>query len=179
MATPASGAISMLDMRTEITRGAGAVSMAELRDRYGGSGAISFSDLRKAEGFVITSGQLITKFVTYTGWSPGSPLGVTFGSITPTESNNRVQFSTASFLSGVASFGGTTATVYISPTNAGDSNGDSVTAGFKSTDIKRVVIANTVRTINSATSNSTSSSMAVDYTMPSSGTLNGLIRFTI
>jgi hypothetical protein len=179
MATPASGAISMLDMRTEITRGAGAVSMSELRDRYGGSGAISFADLRKAEGFVITSAQLNTKFVTYTGWSPGSPLGVTFGSITPTESNNRVQFSTASFLSGVASFGGVTATVYISPTNAGSANGDAVTAGFKSTDINRVVIANISRTINAAVSNSTQSTTTIDYTMPSSGTLNGLIKFTI
>ncbi len=52
MPTPSSGAISMNDMRSEITRATGsALGMDEIRTRYGGSGAISFSDLYDSEGF--------------------------------------------------------------------------------------------------------------------------------
>lgn len=179
MPTPTSGTISMLDMRNEITRGSGAISMDEVRTRYGGSGAISFSDLYKTEGFVITCGQQITKFVTYNGWNTGGGgLGFTFGSVSPNESNGRVQFASASFLNGVVSVGATPAVITITPDNSGSStNGDNVTAGFKTTNISRVVMANVARTINSATSNSTTSGCVIAYEIPSSGTIAGLLKF--
>ncbi len=85
MATPASGAISMLDMRNEITRGTGAISMSEVRARYGGSGAISFSNLYKCEGFIVTCAQRIDKFASLDGWFPL----LDTGSVSPAESNGR------------------------------------------------------------------------------------------
>ena len=52
MATPVSGAISMSDMRSEVTRGTGAVSMSDIRAMIqGGSGSISFSNCRGLKGF--------------------------------------------------------------------------------------------------------------------------------
>lgn len=52
MATPVSGAISMNDMRSEVTRGTGAVSMSDIRAMIqGGTGSISFSDCRGLKGF--------------------------------------------------------------------------------------------------------------------------------
>lgn len=52
MATPVSGAISMNDMRSEVTRGTGSVSMSQIRAMIqGGTGSISFSNCRGLKGF--------------------------------------------------------------------------------------------------------------------------------
>jgi len=80
MPTPASGAISLGDMRTEITRGTGAISMSEIRTRYGGSGAISFSDLYDSEGFTITTGSYRSKFINQDGYNS---LVAYIGSVSP------------------------------------------------------------------------------------------------
>jgi hypothetical protein len=178
MPTPTSGAISMLNMRTEITRGTGAISMSEVRDRYGGSGAISFNSLYKTEGFVITAGQLVSKFFTINGYNAGGGSFLTVGSVTPQESNNRVQFAAAAFLQSIdASAGQSNSNVRISPDNTGGANGNAVTAGFKVTDITRCVVANTSRTLGTAAANNTTSLLLISYQMPSSGTLHSLIQF--
>ena len=63
MATPASGAISLNDMRSEIMRASsGSISMSTIRTMMGISGAVSFGDCRGAKGF------------------PSEPLGFTGGS---------------------------------------------------------------------------------------------------
>jgi hypothetical protein len=152
-----------------------------MRTRYGGSGSISFSDLRKAEGFTIdpvrvyVSGKVSQNT---DGWTTGySPQG----SISPNENNGRLQFADNSFLLEVLEDNifnpGTTALTITQNTTVILGNGSAVTAGFKSTDITRVVLANTSRTITSATSNDGQSSAFISYDMPTSGTLHCLIKF--
>ena len=166
----------MNDMRTHINRATGSsISMSEMRDRYGGSGAISFSDLYDTEGFVITVGSVTTKFGTDEGWSDNS-----FGSISPDEGDGRVQFAANSWLFGCYSPGvaNTSAVIYIEPTSTSiNFNGNQVTAGYKATDVTRVVLANTSRSITSQSSNATSSELYVTYNFPGSGTVHGLIKF--
>jgi hypothetical protein len=177
MPTPASGAISMNDMNVEITRASGTatVSMDTIRTRYGGSGAISFSDLRSCEGFVITAGSDTGKFGTTEGWTDDF-----IGSISPDENSGRIQFAANSFLYACASpaFSNTVTYVQIesSPTVT-NFNGDLVTAGFKATNISRVVLANTSRSITAQTSNSTISQAEASYDFPGSGTIHCLLKF--
>ena len=182
MPTPGSGAISMNDMRTHINRATGSsISMTEMRTRYGGSGAIAFSDLRKAEGFTINPVRVYVsgKIAQNTdGWAEGfSPQG----SISPNENNGRLQFADASFLLQVLEDNifnpGTTQLAITQNNSIGFGDGTAVTAGFKATDITRVVIANTSRTITSATSDSGTSAAFISYDMPTSGTLHCLIKF--
>jgi len=177
MPTPASGAISMENFRSEITRSGGSVSMNELRTRYGGSGAISFADLYDTEGFVITADVFTFKFDGTNGWGPGVP----GSSIFPVESgaNGRIQFAASSFFNSCTTsiFTPNDTQITISFNNAGNINGNSVTAGYKTTDITRVVLANTSRTITAATSDANNSSLVCTYSMPSSGEVYGLIQF--
>lgn len=182
MPTPGSGAISMNDMRTHINRATGSsISMSEMRTRYGGSGSISFSDLRNCEGFTIdpvrvyVSGKLSQNT---DGWTAGySPQG----SISPNESNGRLQLASASFLLQVMEDNifnaGTTQLEFTENNSVLIANGDAVTAGFKSTNLTRAVIANTSRTITSATSSSAQCSAYLSYDMPTSGTLHCLLKF--
>jgi hypothetical protein len=169
MPTPSTGAISMLDMRNEITRGAGAISMSEVRTRYGGSGAISFNDLRNSEGFIITCGTYSDKFGSFDGWSKITSTG----SVNPNESNGTVQFAANSFL-----WEGTSSPAGSSDGRFGiyDSNstlGSNVTVGFRGFDVTRAVTANTSRTIT----NSSTTSVDFDYGFPASGTVHCLIKF--
>lgn len=183
MPTPSSGAISMNNMNTEITRAAGtaSVSMSTLRTRYGGSGAISFSDLRNAEGFTINPARrsVTGKFAAdYDGWS--SVAGLENGSISPNEGSGRVQFATNSWLAEVQenSFNPGVTLLSIEPNSTGfTSNGDAVTAGFKATNVSRVVLANTSYSITAASSGAGASSLQVTYDMPISGTIHCLMKF--
>lgn len=161
MPTPASGTISMLDMRNEITRGTGAIDMAEVRNRYGSTGAISFSELYDCEGYVYTPGSYRSKFINYDGWLVGY-----MGSVAPAESNSRLQIAAASFIkSAYGGVNGANTIVHISQNNsvAGlvSGNGAQVTVGYRATDVTRYVQANTVRTIQVAASNSTVSYITV------------------
>lgn len=161
MATPASGTISMLNMRTEITRGTGAISMSEVRNRYGSAGAISFSELYDCEGYVYTPGSYRSKFLNHDGWLVG-----VIGSVTPAESNSRVQIAAASFIkSAYSGVNAANTIVHISQNNsvAGlvSGNGDQVTVGYRATDVTRYVQANTVRTIQVVVSNTTASYIIV------------------
>ena len=170
MATPASGSISMLDMRSEITRGTGAISMSEVRTRYGGSGSISFSNLYAAEGFVVTNGSYTSKFVSYNGWAPS-----TFtGSVSPAESNGRILIVSTSFVSQIITDIAnptTRASITISSDNVGNQNLPA--AGWRGTDLIRIVAANTARTINSSANNFA----YFTFTVPSSGLTHYLVQF--
>jgi hypothetical protein len=184
MPTPASGAISMNDMRTHINRATGSsISMSEMRARYGGSGAISFSDLYDAEGFTINPARYYssTKFFTSNndGWSTGGFPGV-FGSVSPNESNGMVQFASSSFLKwvyedNVFDPGSTTLGIdnNTDPDDFSDSSGNTITAGYKGGDITRIVLGNTSCSI--VTSGNTFAT--VTYDMATSGTVHCLIKF--
>jgi hypothetical protein len=180
MPTPASGTISMNDMRTEINRAtSSSISMQEMRTRYGGSGAISFSDLYDTEGFQITVGSETSKFGTANGWS--REFGA-FGNINPEESGSLglVQFAANSYALALAS--DVTGNVYISISHVNNAlpNGDLVTSGYKTTDLTRMVMANTSYSIISATSNSSVSLAYIGtaYTFPANGTvIHCLVKF--
>lgn len=180
MATPESGAISMNDMRTHINRATtSSISMSEMRTRYGGSGQISFSDLRKCEGFTINPTRYNTggKFSSnIDGWQDGL-----FGSVSPDEGDGRVQFAANSWLyyaSENDTYTAGTTTVGIEPTStSAGGGGDSVTAGYKVTNVSRMVFANSSVSISNPISNSTYSTFDASYNMPTSGTIHCLIKF--
>jgi hypothetical protein len=180
MPTPASGAISMNDLNVEVLRAGGTatVAMSTIRARYGGSGSISFSDLRKAEGFTLNPANITIsgKFAQNSdGWQDDS-----VGSISPDENSGRLQFAANSFLFSILEdnlgspgttrlqIGQDTAVIYPS--------GDQVTDGFRTSNITRLVLANTSYGVTAA-SNSTFSYADVSYNMPTSGTIHCLIKF--
>ena len=172
MPTPASGAISMNDMNVQITRAGGTatVDMNTIRTRFGGSGAISFSDLHDCEGFTVTCGTYSSKFISFDGWNVF--LGT--GSVSPNESSGHLQFAAASFLAQMESFAGTndSAALMIYSDTGGATIG--VTAGYKASDITRVVTANTSRTL---TGTPDDNSRNFTYDFPASGTIHCLIKF--
>lgn len=162
----------MNDMNVEILRAGGTatISMDTIRTRYGGSGAISFNDLRKSEGFTVTCGTYTSKFISFDGWS--TPLGT--GSVSPNESSGYLQFAAASFM-GLMSAGtgaDTSAGLVINADTAGATLG--VTAGYKASDISRVVTANTSRSL---TGTPDDNNRQFTYDFPSSGTIHCLIKF--
>ena len=181
MPTPGSGAISMNDMRTNINRAtSSSISMSEMRTRYGGSGAISFSDLRNAEGFTIDPVRYYAdgKISQNTdGWADGI---TNYGTISPDESAGRIQFAANSYLFSVVQdnlYGpaGTTSLSLAEDNTVILANNDAITAGFRSTNISRVVLANTSQSITEA--NASFSYVSVSYDMPTSGTIHCLVKF--
>ena len=187
MPTPASGAISMNDMRTHINRATtSSISMSEMRTRYGGSGAISFSDLYNTEGFTITPARYYTssKFFTSNndGWSSGGFPGA-FGSVSPAESNGMVQFATNSFLKWTYQdniYDPNSVTFGIDnnndPDDFSDTNGNNITTGYKGGNITRLVVANTSYSVVSS-GNTFASASTGSYDMPTSGTVHFLVKF--
>lgn len=173
MPTPASGQISMNDMRTHINRATtSAISMSEMRTRYGGSGQINFSDLYDSEGFVITCGTYGDKFYSADGWSTI----FSFGSVSPNEANGQVQFAANSWLRDVSSTpAGTGSSGGISIYDSGDPGtfGNNVTVGYRGTDVTRIVIANTSLTITSPSV----TGFGFSYDFPQSGSIHCLIKF--
>jgi hypothetical protein len=173
----------MNDMNVQITRASATATLAmgTIRTRYGGSGAISFSDLRTSEGFTINPARrsVTGKFAAdYDGWSSVS--GLENGSVSPDEGSGRVQFATNSWLAEVqeVSFSPGSTQISIEPNSTGyTSNGDGVTGGFKTTSVSRVVLANTSYSITSSSSGSGASNLFVNYDMPTSGTIHCLMKF--
>lgn len=177
MTTPASGAISMNDMRTHINRATtSSISMDEMRTRYGGSGAISFSDLYDSEGFTVTCSFYRSKFINFDGWSDFFAIG----SVSPDEGDGRISFATNSWLAtlqtATLATGNTTLQLYNSSTNATPTDAG-MTTGYNASDVTRVVTANTSRTIQLQVANSTYNSVIVGYTTPNSGTIHCLVKF--
>ena len=173
MPTPASGTISMNDMRTEINRATGsAIGMDEMRTRYGGSGAISFSDLYNSEGFIVTCGRYTSKFVNFDGWWT---IFAGVGSVNPAESNNSLQVAANSFVISVRANGNTssdTAFLALGSIPGAAGNNAAITTGFRGTNITRLVTANTSRSITA----SSNDSVSFAHDIPSSGTIHCLIK---
>lgn len=161
-----SGQIGMNDMRNEITRAtSSALSMSEIRTRYGGSSDISFSQLRKSEGFTVTNGSF------YAGGKPPvdivgfDRLLATVGTVSPAENSGRVEFTTNCVLESFFSANNDTAgTMLFSGSPPG---------GFQGTDVTRVVTANTSRTITS----SSGSGVNFTYGFVDGQTIHCLIKF--
>lgn len=173
MPTPASGQISMNDMRTHINRATGsAISMSEMRTRYGGSGQINFSDFYDCEGFTVDPAGYTSKFVNFDGWDLRIWM---VGSISPNESNG-IQFAANSYIGSMYSLAGSsedaTLTLY-SDTTTGSANG-SFTSGYTSTDVTRIVTANTSRTLGATNGDS---QRYFTYDWPTSGTIHCLVKF--
>jgi hypothetical protein len=171
MATPASGAISMNDMNVEITRAGGTatISMDTIRTRYGGSGAISFNDLRKSEGFTVTCGTYVSKFFSFDGWNSG----ISTGSVSPNETSGWVQFAANSYLTSMTAGTGSDDIAAIGLAAHTDFTTAGITAGFKGGDVTRIVTANVSRSLGA----SADEYRYFTYDMPSSGTINCLIKF--
>ena len=172
MPTPTSGAISMNDMNVQITRASGTatISMDTIRTRYGGSGAISFGDLYKSEGFTVAPADFSSKFLTADGWSAGA-----FGSISPDEGSGHIQFAANSYAGAMYSGDGTnsSALLYIYSNTGGSVGG--YTSGFAPSNTTRIVTANTSRSITS--SDDTNGFVAFTYDWPSTGTIHCLVKF--
>jgi hypothetical protein len=173
MATPASGAISMNDMNVEILRAGGTatISMDTIRTRYGGSGAISFGDLYKSEGFTVTCGTYTSKFFSYDGWDSASFGGV--GSVSPNETSGWVQFAANSYLTSMTAGTGSDTAAAILLVSHTNSDTVGITAGFKGGDVTRIVTANVSRSLGTSADNY----RGFTYDMPSSGTISCLIKF--
>jgi hypothetical protein len=161
----------MNDMNVEITRASATatLSMDTIRTRYGGSGAISFSDLYKSEGFTVTCGTQTSKFFSIDGFN----IFASVGSVSPNESNGQIQFAANSFLNAMQAPNGadTGSNITIGPTNGGGDVG--VTAGFRGDSVTRIVTANTSRTLGFSDENQ----RQFTYDMPASGTIHCLIKF--
>ena len=177
MATPASGAISMNDMRTHINRATtSSISMSEMRTRYGGSGAISFSDLYKTEGFQVICGYYSTKYYSFDGFDRSIPAyNNGTGSVSPNEANLMVQFAANSYMSGMNSQTGTDLAVIGLVADISASSTTGITTGFKGTDVTRIVTANTSRTLGWAAA--VEYGAYFTYDMPDTGTIHCLVKF--
>ena len=173
MATPASGAISMNDMNVEITRASGTatLSMDTIRTRYGGSGAISFNDLRKSEGFQVICGTYSSKYYSFDGFNKSFGIG----SVSPNEANLMVQFAANSYMSDMSSAVGSDGAAISMAADISISSITGITTGFKGTDVTRIVTANTSRTLGWATASNSSAYFTYDF--PASGTIHCLVKF--
>jgi hypothetical protein len=178
MPTPKTGAITLDDINVEIKRGTSATtcSLDDVRTRTGFTGTISFSDLRGGEGASLTQGRFSFKGINTDGYSAL----LAIGSVSPAESNNRLQFAANSFMHGVdmSSVAAGNTRISFGATNAAVSgNGDQITAGFKTTSINYVAIAGASRSISNAVSNTSQATAHVSHTMGSSGSVDFFIRF--
>lgn len=177
MATPKTGSISMNDMRTHITRGSGAISMAEVRTRYDSTGALSFNTLRGCEGFTVNPTRLYkpgNKFIgpaNNDGWSSDFIYG--HGSVNPDDGNNSIQITSSSWIYRMEQnnlAGSSNSYLNIS---SGTSNDSLIEVGYRAQDITRVVTANTSRSIVFANT----VRCRYTYDWPTSGTVHCLIKF--
>lgn len=175
MATPVNGAISMLDFRTEITRGTEAISMSEVRDRYGGSGSISFNSLYKCEGFTVDPVNFFvsSKFFSINVDGFDRRLFGPYGAVTPNDSDG-VQVTANAY-------------IYTAYANAGTSDGvigivdaatgfsvENISVGWRGENVSRVVTNNVSRSITAATS----STVSYTYDWPTTGSIPCLVQFT-
>lgn len=180
MATPASGAITMGNMNTEITRAAATaqISMETVRTRYGGgTSPISFNDLRACEGFTASPSSLSTKFTQYEGWQYRINA---HGSVSPNESGG-IAVATNSYIIGMNCQTPTACSSFSNANiNLADGADPAVTtagiaAGWRGTDITRVVTANVSRTLGWQAA--TIGAAYYTYNWPTSGTIHCLVKF--
>jgi hypothetical protein len=174
MATPASGTITALQLRDEITRGAGALNMNEVRIRYGvPSGAISFNDLYACEGWQQTNAYQATKFVSTTGWNYSGP--TTCGSVNPNEGGQHLIISASgagSQIWGLYRIDGGSANALVQIANTTNNLGVP-TSGYAGTDCTRIVCAN----VNQTIANTSQNGVGTNYPVANTGTIHCLIKF--
>lgn len=163
----------MLDMRNEITRGSGQISMSEVRTRYGGSGQISFSDLRKCEGFTVNPANYYSPSKFFTADFDGWDLRVyNFGSISPNEASG-IQVAANSYIGAMtAANGSSSAQMSLYSNTTFDSN--NITDGYRAGNVTRIVTANTSRSITGTFGNTV---VYYTYDWPTSGTIHCLVKF--
>lgn len=164
MPTPASGTISMDNMRDEITRSTGSVSMSEVRTRAGRSGAISFNQMYDCEGWVQTNAQFVSKYVTFYGWRDDT-LIYPCGSVTPDESGGQVVIVTGRNILGFSRATSTANTTL-------DMSGSSI-PGYNAGNITRFVAANVSRTFTT----SGDISLTAVYAVANTGTTHCMVQF--
>jgi hypothetical protein len=164
----------MNDMNVEILRAGGTatISMDTIRTRYGGSGAISFNDLRKSEGFTAAPADFNNKYINADGWLGGAG---GFGSVTPDEGNGRIQFAANSYIVGMYSGDGTNSAsiMYMYTDTAFATSG--WTSGFAPSNATRIVTANTSRSITGTSDDA--GYVQFTYDWPSTGTIHCLVKF--
>jgi len=173
MPTPLSGTISMDNMRDEITRSAGSVSMQEVRNRAGRSGAISFNQMYGCEGWTQVNGYYASKTTTWQGWHPlaigssvspeesggSGPAGVVFSLTSPGSRATafyKVSTSANSLLSFSNTTGGTT----------------SFTTNYQPSDVTRLVAANVSQSFTTS-----STSVSTPYIVANTGTIHCMVQF--
>ena len=172
MATPSGPTISMDNMRAEITRSTGSVSMQEIRTRAGRSGAISFSQMYKCEGWVQTNGSYTSKYFSFYGWAPfwGA------GSVSPNEGNNRIVITTTpSPGTSLIGFYSATGGVIVDLANS-TYGGNTVASGYRAQDITRLVAENVART-GTSSSNTEWRIEPGTYAVANTGTIHCMIQF--
>lgn len=176
MPTPASGQISMNDMRTHINRAtSSSISMSEMRDRYGGSGQISFSDLRNCEGFTANPANYVINSKYYSANIDGWDRRIYgFGSISPDEANG-IQIAANSYIGAMGADAGTSSGYMTLYTDTSfDQTNTGYTAGYGAINVTRVVTANVARSITGTYANS---QVYYTYDWPTSGTIHCLVKF--
>jgi len=181
MATPASGTISASDLREHIIRGTGQVSLSELRTRYGNgsSGEFSFSTLYKCEGWTAPN--------TYSAFKGSGSSGWGSAAADPNESNGAIEIVANSFVvrcyNKVISYVTQSNTTFFmsnipDPFSLYAANGTSMATSYKTTDVSRIVVANTSRAMGTKTSNNTTATINIpSFTMASTGTYHYLVKF--
>jgi len=179
MATPASGTISASDLREHIIRGAGQVSLSELRTRYGNgsSGEFSFSMLYKCEGWTAPNAYSVFKGAGSSGWGSAAA--------DPNESNGAIEIVANSFVvycfnKVISDVTQSNTTFFMSniPAKARAANGTSMATSYKTTDVSRIVVANTSRAMGTKTSNDTTATINIpSFTMANTGTYHYLVKF--
>ena len=173
MPTPSGPTISMDNMRDEITRSTGSVSMQEIRTRAGRSGAISFSQMYNCEGWTQVNAYYATKYTTWQGWHPLT----TGSSVSPEESGGSgpagVVFSLTSPGSRATAFFkvSTTANSTLSfSNNTGGTTG--FTTNYQPSDVTRLVAANVSQSFTTS-----STSVSTPYIVANTGTIHCMVQF--
>lgn len=182
MATPKTGAITAQNLNTEIARASttATISMSDMRTRMNTTGAISFDDLRGVCSYTVTQGY-------FDGGKTGAtygyiaPWGVgAAGSISPATANgdHQIQASVNSYIIGcyTNSLDVSNARIVLNPMSGQyPLGGEVVAAGWRGSNISRICIANSSKTITS----STNTEMVFTHTMANNNSATTLlIKFT-
>jgi hypothetical protein len=173
MPTPLSGTISMDNMRDEITRSTGSVSMSEIRTRSGRSGAISFNQMYGCEGWTQVNGYFASKTTQWQGWHPI----IASSSVSPEESGGSgptgVVFSTTSPGSRATAFFKVSTTANSTLSFSNNTGGiTSFTTNYQPSDVSRIVAANVSRSFST-----TSGSVSTSYIVANTGTIHCMVQF--
>lgn len=157
MATPTTN-FGFSSLNTEILQRTSTTSIslndAGVRLGYGATSQVSLSDLRRAYGATITSGQYTSKFLSFTGYNKD------FG---PTGSVDNMTINASSPLATLNSFFSATGGNTLAAFTTGNP--------FFANQLSRVATANTVRTRTGNLADPNFCDIGNSYTFPTSGTV--------